>query len=129
MSTHASASHPTPTAYRCESCSRAFISVGDSTAALTCPCGGDLVARALDASLYEVLLVGRAAPKETSLREVSPTAPVGAPTGRASDPSDGAGLPTEADVGYGASHGYDATHGGPTGPGDAPASHSDAFGR
>jgi hypothetical protein len=27
----------------------------------------------------------------------------------------------EHDVGFGASHGYDATHGGPTGPGDAPA--------
>ncbi len=27
----------------------------------------------------------------------------------------------EKDLGYGASHGYDQTHGGPTGPGDAPA--------
>ena len=30
-------------------------------------------------------------------------------------------IPPEHDVGFGASHGYDATHGGPTGPGDAPA--------
>jgi hypothetical protein len=30
-------------------------------------------------------------------------------------------IPAEHDVGFGASHGYDSTHGGPTGPGDAPA--------
>jgi hypothetical protein len=28
---------------------------------------------------------------------------------------------TEKDLGFGPSHGYDAEHGGPTGPGDAPA--------
>jgi hypothetical protein len=27
----------------------------------------------------------------------------------------------EKDLGFGQSHGYDAQHGGPTGPGDAPA--------
>jgi hypothetical protein len=32
----------------------------------------------------------------------------------------------EADVGYGVSHGYSPGHGGPTGPGDAPAGGHDA---
>lgn len=30
-------------------------------------------------------------------------------------------LPKEPDLGYGESHGYGPAHGGPTGPGDAPA--------
>jgi hypothetical protein len=34
-------------------------------------------------------------------------------------------VPKEHDLGYGASHGYDQTHGGPTGPGDAPAKSTD----
>jgi hypothetical protein len=44
-----------------------------------------------------------------------------APPVAASPPEKDAAMPHEHDVGYGASHGYDPTHGGPTGPGDPPA--------
>jgi hypothetical protein len=45
-----------------------------------------------------------------------------APAAPAHPAADGAPpIPEEKDLGYTASHGYDATHGGPTGPGDAPA--------
>jgi hypothetical protein len=91
---------------RCETCSRVFISVGNDVTEPSCPCGGYLIPRALEANLYEVFIA-----KSETL----------ATLGQSIEATASPGLSMEVDVGYGASHGYDATHGGPTGPGDAPA--------
>ena len=89
-------------AYRCSSCSLSFIDFGESGVAETsCSCGAPLAPHALPRGLYEL----RSSEAEKS-RTTSP--------GRAP-------IPKEPDGGYGASHGYDVTHGGPSGPGDAPA--------
>jgi len=88
--------------YRCSSCSNSFIDFGETAAAeINCSCGAALTRMALSSGLYAV--------KEPIAPEVRATSP-GAPP-----------IPKEPDGGYGASHGYDVTHGGPSGPGDAPA--------
>jgi DNA-directed RNA polymerase subunit RPC12/RpoP len=88
------------TSYGCSRCARSFIAVGEAPVdeELSCPCGGELSPRPLRAGLYEL----------ATLHE---------PPARRHEPP----IAEEHDLGYGASHGYDATRGGPTGPGDAPA--------
>jgi hypothetical protein len=97
-----STTRETAVSYRCSSCSRCFLDFGDSDKAeSTCSCGAPLARHSLAHGLYEL----RSAEAEKA-RTTSP--------GRAP-------MPKEPDGGYGASHGYDVTHGGPSGPGDAPA--------
>ena len=88
--------------YRCSSCSRSFIDFGETCSGeLVCACGEPLAPHALPRGLHELgVPVAHRAERSTP--------------GRGS-------IPKEPDLGYGASHGYDVTHGGPTGPGDAPA--------
>lgn len=89
-------------AYRCSGCSRSFIDFGESGADETaCSCGAALSPHSLPRGLYEL--------RSAEAEEVRATSPGRAP------------MPKEPDGGYGASHGYDVTHGGPSGPGDAPA--------
>jgi hypothetical protein len=88
--------------YRCSSCSRRFIDFGETgPGEVLCSCGAALAPHAVPRGLYEL---GAAMSEESRV-----TTPGRAP------------VPKEPDQGYGASHGYDATHGGPSGPGDAPA--------
>lgn len=88
--------------YRCASCSRCFIDFGESGAAeIICACGAPLSPHSLPRGLYEL--------RSAEAEETRSTSPGRAP------------IPKEPDGGYGASHGYDVTHGGPSGPGDAPA--------
>jgi hypothetical protein len=88
-------------AYVCEDCSKRYAVVpgdGLGMAGMVCTCGGDLIiAEPLEPGVYEL--------------EGSPARPKG---GQSSDAR-------EADLGYNESHGYGPSHGGPTGPGDAPA--------
>ena len=77
-----------------------------STSELVCACGEPLAPHALPRGLHELgVPVAHRAERSTP--------------GRGS-------IPKEPDLGYGASHGYDVTHGGPSGPGDAPADVPDA---
>lgn len=88
--------------YRCSSCSRCFLDFGEvGSGEILCSCGSPVTAQPLSRGLYEL---GSAVSE--GARATSP--------GRTA-------IPKEPDGGYGASHGYDVTHGGPTGPGDAPA--------
>jgi hypothetical protein len=96
---------PTPRAaisYRCTSCSRCFVALDEEVAGqILCACGAPLSAGPLPRGVYEL--------RSSVSVDARATNPGHAP------------IPKEPDIGYGASHGYDATHGGPTGPGDAPA--------
>jgi hypothetical protein len=86
--------------YVCEDCSKRYAVVpGDGLGAvgMMCTCGGDLIPVPLEPGVYEL--------------EGSRRSPKG---GQGSDAR-------EADLGYNESHGYGPSHGGPTGPGDAPA--------
>jgi len=95
------------TPYRCSSCSRCFIAWSDSAATdLVCACGALLAPGSLARGIYEL----RSAVPDDS-RVTSPSLSVSSTS-----------LPKECDLGYGKSHGYGPAHGGPTGPGDAPAS-------
>lgn len=88
--------------YRCSSCARCFVELGDpDRGEALCTCGAPLVASSLPHGLYELR---------------APTGDVAAPK-----PPSRAEVPQEDDAGYGASHGYGPAHGGPTSPGDAPA--------
>lgn len=92
----------TAVSYRCSSCLRCFIDFGESGAAeITCACSAPLSPHSLPRGLYEL--------RSSEAEEARSTSPGRAP------------IPKEPDGGYGASHGYDVTHGGPSGPGDAPA--------
>jgi len=72
-----------------------------------CICGSELEHGQFPPGLYEVF---GPVPGATEVAErVERTEEAGKP------------ISEEADVGYGASHGYAPGHGGPTGPGDAPA--------
>lgn len=94
-------------AYTCENCFRRCVSVRERGAAgePRCLCGAVLDSVALPVGVYEIV-------------------DVSAPTSSAKPPrveEPGPDIQQEADVGYGKSHGYAPGHGGPTGPGDAPA--------
>ncbi len=90
-------------AYLCGACSRRFIDLGGSDSAeLVCQCGAPLSPQPLPRGLHEL---GAAVSGE---HDAARRARISA-------------TPKEPDQGYGASHGYDVTHGGPSGPGDAPA--------
>lgn len=94
-------------AYACENCFRRCICIRerDSTNEPRCLCGARLESTELPPGVYEIVDMS------------APTDSAKAP--RVEDAS--SNLTQEADVGYGKSHGYDPSHGGPTGPGDAPA--------
>ena len=94
-------------AYACENCFRRCVWARKhgATGAPRCLCGAALEKSELAVGVYEVVDVS--APTES------------AKPPRVEDP--GPAIQQEADVGYGKSHGYDPGHGGPTGPGDAPA--------
>ena len=94
-------------AYACENCFRRCVWVRERGAAgePRCLCGAVLEKTELAAGVYEVVDVS------------APTDSAKPP--RVEEPSPD--IQQEADVGYGKSHGYDPGHGGPTGPGDAPA--------
>jgi hypothetical protein len=102
--------------YTCEKCHRSYLVVRDTRsntraeAEHPCNCGGELRTAALAPGMYEVL--PRTAESQRSAPEPVRDSPA------VSRPAE----PAEADLGYGKSHGYAAGHGGPSGPGDAPAS-------
>jgi hypothetical protein len=89
--------------YLCGACSRRFIDLGSSGSdELVCRCGAALSPQPLPRGLHEL---GAAVPvRQDAVRRARSST-----------------TPKEPDQGYGASHGYDVTHGGPSGPGDAPA--------
>ena len=89
----------------CSSCVRSFVALGEVVPdARVCTCGAPLLPRLLPRGLYEL---GADDPGEKSL--VAPGATRERPT---SDTASASGA--EVDLGYGKSHGYDATHGGPS---------------
>src|SRR4051812_1824707 len=97
-----STARDTAVSYRCSSCSRCFLDFGEvGGGEILCACSAPITPQPLPRGLYELR---SAVPEEA--RATSP--------GRQP-------VPKESDAGYGASHGYDVTHGGPSGPGDAPA--------
>src|SRR4051812_41460923 len=98
-----------PTAYRCPVCTRCFVSLDKLHAReVLCVCGAALQPSSLPHGMYE-------------LRSPEPyDGPVTEPKQCASSSP----TPVEPDLGYGESHGYGPAHGGPTGPGDAPAGES-----
>jgi len=93
--------------YACGSCGRRFVVVHGRhvTNPPRCVCGTELAPAPLQGGVYELRRSRRASrrrlPARTSARGAPPAA--------------------EPDLGYGESHGYGPAHGGPTGPGDAPA--------
>jgi hypothetical protein len=94
---------PPVLAYSCSLCARCFIALNPPEAGdVRCACGAPLSPRSLPLGMYE-------------LRWRLPD------DGRGEAPEDLTPVRAEHDLGYGRSHGYDATHGGPSGPGDAPA--------
>jgi hypothetical protein len=103
--------------FTCTTCDRVYIVSGADTshegsADPECKCGRRLARSELASGMYELSTVVQAQP---------------ASTGREAALSDvGQPIPREADVGYGASHGYSPTHGGPSGPGDSPAADAPA---
>lgn len=102
MSELESMAHGPARSYRCSSCSRRFLAFGEEAGRkIFCACSAPLVAHALPRGLYEL--------HSSTAEGARATSPGSAP------------MPKEPDVGYGASHGYDVAHGGPSGPGDAPA--------
>jgi hypothetical protein len=97
------------TPYRCSNCARCFLALGEVAASeILCACGARLSPLALPRGIYELR---------------SPVPDDARPAAREHTP-----IPEEQDVGYGASHGHDPTHGGPTGPGDAPSSVTEGAG-
>ncbi|MEO7327356.1 MAG: hypothetical protein ABI193_02175 [Minicystis sp.] len=99
---------PTGATYRCSACSRCFIAVNVGVGHdLLCICGGSVLPCALPRWIYELN-----AQEPCDSRMTIPGADTALPEPTATQ---------EADLGYGASHGNDPSHSGPTGPGDAPA--------
>lgn len=97
--------------YSCPRCARRFaiVTAQKSNAPPRCSCGGDLVVAVLPSGIYEIRRSRKATrrrPPRTSARNE--------PVAR------------EPDLGYGESHGYGPAHGGPSGPGDAPADEAPA---
>lgn len=92
----------TAACYLCSACSRRFIDLGATESSeLACSCGAPLTPHPAPRGLHEL---GGAVAEARRVTTPGRTA-----------------TPKEPDQGYGASHGYDVTHGGPSGPGDAPA--------
>lgn len=93
----------------CGACSKRYVVVsgGAGDAAPHCSCGSVLLPAALAPGVYEV----KAAKRRKGSAGKAP---------RSVKRSEGS-VPVEADLGYNESHGYGPSHGGPTGPGDAPA--------
>jgi hypothetical protein len=91
-------------AYLCATCANRCLVVGEETEQqhAQCICGGNLTAALLSAGQYALTVQVGLSPSDLRAETAS-------------------GLRAETDLGYGHSHGYDSTHGGPTGPGDAPA--------
>ncbi|XYI03479.1 hypothetical protein ACMHYB_28390 [Sorangium sp. So ce1128] len=110
MSAPAGRDAPSATLLECSRCGRCFLLVpGPGTSgAPRCACGADLTPAPLPSGVHE-LRRPRAAHAPPPRRR------------RAPPPSREAPAREEADLGYGESHGYAPGHGGPTGPGDAPA--------
>lgn len=97
-----STARDTAVSYRCSSCARCFLDFGEvGGGEIFCACSAPITPQPLLRGLYEL----RSGVSEEA-RATSPGRPP---------------IPKEPDGGYGASHGCDVTHGGPTGPGDAPA--------
>jgi hypothetical protein len=105
--------------FRCEHCYRRYVAVTERRAAseteqrALCVCGGKLRAVILDIGYYE------AVPRPL---DIAPSKPAPEPEPMLAPP---APEKQETDLGYGKSHGYGPSHGGPTGPGDAPAGETD----
>ena len=96
--------------FTCTTCDRLYVVAHTgpkSDDAPECKCGRVLVAGNLSPGLYELSSMLQAQPVSAARAEAASDAEH--PIAR------------EADIGYGASHGYTPTHGGPSGPGDAPA--------
>ena len=94
----------------CSACEKHYVVVPDedaSDAPPKCACGGTLTEMSLPPGVHELK-----SPRRAKRRKVR-AAPEGPPA-RAREE-------VEANLGYGESHGYGPAHGGPTGPGDAPA--------
>jgi len=70
-----------------------------------CTCGAELAHSELAGGVYELRKSRRATRRRGTKSEARPTEPIA----------------KEPDLGYGESHGYGPAHGGPSGPGDAPA--------
>lgn len=98
-----------PVTYRCPDCSRRHV-VLPGVAVIEPPrcgaCGGTLRAEPLASGVYEIRRARR-----TPRKAAVPTPEDSVPEAEKK----------EEDLGYGESHGYGPAHGGPTGPGDAPA--------
>jgi hypothetical protein len=102
----------TERAFACTACTKTYLFVsGSAKAPSTCSCGAPLRHAPLPAGTYEIVVHAQDTVTAPIARE--PTAPELSP-------------PQERDLGYGESHGNAPGHGGPTGPGDAPARPSPA---
>lgn len=86
----------------CSKCERFFVALGEvAVEKSVCACGAPLLPRLQPRGLYELH------PPELD------------------DKRGTSNEPLEVDAGYGESHGNDPAHGGPSGPGDAPAELTD----
>jgi hypothetical protein len=98
--------------YLCSTSGRRCLVVGEEIAQ-RCRCGGELTPALLLHGQYELIGQGPGRPHNVRESQSERHEPMTSnPTGL---------FEQEEDLGYGQSHGYDPGHGGPTGPGDAPA--------
>jgi len=96
MSANAPAPAETAVTRVCRACNVRYVVIGDRGLATCAACGGELTPAPLPEGVYELR-----GPVDDGPAATTPT--------------------QEADLGYGESHGYGPGHGGPSGPGDAPA--------
>lgn len=109
---------PTPSqtsarSYACAACGRRFVVVSlpaQAHAGPRCVCGAVLAETPLSSGVYEIRKSRRASRRRSPKRKPASAQASLLPP-----------MPHEPDLGYGESHGYGPAHGGPTGPGDAPA--------
>jgi hypothetical protein len=92
--------------YSCPRCARRFVVVAGQRANVPprCSCGSELALVVLPSGVYELRRSRRATRRRPPRGAARPAA-----------------VQREPDLGYGESHGYGPAHGGPSGPGDAPA--------